>query len=351
MEQYLTKDGDLIIPETYDNYTLPDNLKIQRDLIIRSTNITTIPKSIRIGRSLIAPNMNITCLPVSLHIKKDLILSHNPIQCLPTGLTVKGKLALDNTLINEIPEDLHVGGFLDLSNTYYLKKMPKIFCVGQVLLLTNSALEQYPTTVICGLDFVPNVQNIKNSIEHIYFSRHCPLIYMDNISTKLHQLSSDMHLELDEQHKYIYVQTDRTAVQYKRVLSYVDRSLFVGCVPEQHIFRENSLWEYEDLQAKTYVCCNFTEGIIRYLSGKNNIKGIEKYKHLTLNSRITREEAKKIYQDVTGVCTKGIDDFYDNLFAPKKYWTIKELIELTKGHKGNGIFRYYYENKDKKELW
>ena len=58
-EEFINTDGDMVIPETYTESSLPEGLIIPRDLIILSTALSIIPDDIKIKRSLIAKNSNL----------------------------------------------------------------------------------------------------------------------------------------------------------------------------------------------------------------------------------------------------------------------------------------------------
>ena len=61
-----------------------------------------------------------------------------------------------------------------------------------------------------------------------------------------------------------------------------------------------------------------------------------KYKNLTLESKLTFEEAIKMYRVITGACEFGTKNFVEeNKIDKDKEYTIKEIIELTKGRYGN----------------
>ena len=61
------------------------------------------------------------------------------------------------------------------------------------------------------------------------------------------------------------------------------------------------------------------------------------YEGLTLDSVITFEDAVKMYRKITGACEGGVKGFVDTLSEVKESYSIKEIIELTKGRYNNEL--------------
>lgn len=59
------------------------------------------------------------------------------------------------------------------------------------------------------------------------------------------------------------------------------------------------------------------------------------YKDLKINTMLTKDEAIKMYRVVTGACESGTRYFVEQQNTVKDNYTIKEIIELTKGQYGN----------------
>ena len=69
-----------------------------------------------------------------------------------------------------------------------------------------------------------------------------------------------------------------------------------------------------------------------------------KYKNLTLKTILTKDEAIECYMTITGACGAGTKYFIDNLNKVKTKYSIKEIIDLTKGHYGNQEFHNFINN-------
>ena len=63
------------------------------------------------------------------------------------------------------------------------------------------------------------------------------------------------------------------------------------------------------------------------------------YNYLKLDTILTFEEAIKCYRTITGACSKGTKNFVTSILSDKKdKYSVKEMIELTKGQYGSDKF-------------
>ena len=90
-------------------------------------------------------------------------------------------------------------------------------------------------------------------------------------------------------------------------------------------------------------CKDFKSGVIdlEFKAAKN--RGAEQYRGLTLDSVVKYEEAIIMYRIITGACQQGTQNFLDSLHEIKEEYTIREIIELTKGHYGSGVFSDFFK--------
>lgn len=73
---------------------------------------------------------------------------------------------------------------------------------------------------------------------------------------------------------------------------------------------------------------------------KISIRDTSTYDGLGLESELPLDECIKMYRVVTGACEAGVRDFVESRELKDKY-TIRELLELTKGHFGNEVLRRF----------
>ena len=70
-----------------------------------------------------------------------------------------------------------------------------------------------------------------------------------------------------------------------------------------------------------------------------------KYKDLTLKSILTKDEAIVCYMAITGACESGTKYFVERQEKLKTKYSIKEIIEATKGQYGNNSFAKFFNYK------
>ena len=66
------------------------------------------------------------------------------------------------------------------------------------------------------------------------------------------------------------------------------------------------------------------------------------YEDMTLDTKISFEEAVVCYRVITGACSFGVKDFVSKNNIKKKRHSISEIIELTRGSYGNQEFENYF---------
>ena len=74
-------------------------------------------------------------------------------------------------------------------------------------------------------------------------------------------------------------------------------------------------------------------------------RGSDQYKNLTLDSVVKKEDAIAMYRVITGACQQGTQKFLDSLPELKEEYTVREIIELTKGQYGTETFVKFFEEK------
>ena len=126
-----------------------EDLKVENNLNLSNTPITTLPDNLKVEGSLNLNNTLITTLPDNLKVKWDLNLSNTPITTLPDNLKVERDLNLNNTLITTLPDNLKVGGNLDLSNTL-ITTLPDDLKVGRSLVLNDTPITTLPDNLKVG---------------------------------------------------------------------------------------------------------------------------------------------------------------------------------------------------------
>ena len=66
------------------------------------------------------------------------------------------------------------------------------------------------------------------------------------------------------------------------------------------------------------------------------------YASLTLDSVLTFEQGIEAYRVITGACSLGTRGFVESLPEVEKQYSIKEIIEITRGKYGNEKFAKFF---------
>ena len=69
------------------------------------------------------------------------------------------------------------------------------------------------------------------------------------------------------------------------------------------------------------------------------------YDGYTKETKVSFEDAVKMYRIITGACESGTRAFVKNLPKIQKEYTIGEIINLTSGHYGSGAFSAFFKDK------
>ena len=114
----LTVNGHLWLNNCKNLKSLPNGLKVKGALDLRDTNITSLPSDIGVGGSLVLYRTPIEKLPDNFTVngKLDLAFCEN-LQSLPNELKVERDLDLQSTNLTSLPSDLEVGDDLILYRT------------------------------------------------------------------------------------------------------------------------------------------------------------------------------------------------------------------------------------------
>lgn len=79
---------------------------------------------------------------------------------------------------------------------------------------------------------------------------------------------------------------------------------------------------------------------LRFKLSKN--RGVEQYKRLTLDSKVSFDDAIAMYRVITGACQFGTEQFISTLNNVKKSYTPREIIDMTDNQYGGKEFKKFF---------
>ena len=67
------------------------------------------------------------------------------------------------------------------------------------------------------------------------------------------------------------------------------------------------------------------------------------YEGWTLDKKITKKEAIESYRVITGACEAGVRSFVQSSGKLKRKYTVREIVEITKGQYGNQDYAEFFK--------
>ena len=391
-EGKLVCDGSLDLEGRKDITELPDNLKVLGYLLIKSSGITKLPKGLeveywmsisgtdieelpedtKLGGSFYANNMKkpfsfpkvlkvnghfecshttIKMMPEELYVKWDCYFSYSQFDKSPKVMEVGYSLYLDKTPITEIPKGLkEIYGSLDMRYTNVTKLNDNLVVYGE-LNLGKTLIKKLSKRLIVGDELYLYETNLKDysNLHKVCTSFSISENRYEEIKDSLveHNTSywSDIvRVTFKPNYKGAYLFENKNG-------KYINADGLLGEIVEQkgNVYHVKLSWA-EDI---TYLV---TDGEGRWAHGdtlekaksdllyKITDRDKSDYKHLSLDSELSFEDAIVCYRVITGACSFGTKDFVEHRLGEnkKEVYTIREIIELTKGEYGNKAFKDFF---------
>ena len=91
-------------------------------------------------------------------------------------------------------------------------------------------------------------------------------------------------------------------------------------------------------------CKSIKDGINELAFKTAKDRGAEQYRGIDIEKQIKMEDAVVMYRIITGACQKGTQRFVDSMETVKDSYTVREIIEMTKGQYGGETFRRFFED-------
>ena len=352
---------------------LPKGLEVKDWLCISDTDIEELPEDTKFGSSLYVSNMkkpfsfpkvlkvngnfkciatDIKCMPEKLYVNLFCDLSKSTFDKLPKIMEVGESLYLAKTPITELPECIkEVYNNLDVYNTK-ISKLNDNLVVYNELILSNTLIEELPKGLIVGIELDLRDGNLKD-----YSNLHkvCSEFIIDK--GKYEEIKDALPKHIKEKLRY-----DELIITFKpnHKGAYLFENENGKYINADNIFakiiKQKGNIYHVKLDGSKEITYLVTDGDGRWSHGytlegakddllyKISKRNKDNYKHLSLNSKLSFENAIVCYRVITGACAFGTKDFVENRLGENKKdkYTIKEIIELTKGEYGNKTFKKFF---------
>ena len=135
--------------------------------------------------------------------------------------------------------------------------------------------------------------------------------------------------------KYIYCDDILTHIKSEKTKG--EYTYYTGKIPGRNVITDGTNYAH---------CKSFKDGVCDLAFKKAADRGAAQYESLMLDSVLTLEEATTAYRIITGACRAGTESFVQSLGDKvKDKYTVREMIEVTKGQYGSAVFKEFFEKK------
>jgi hypothetical protein len=247
-----------------------------------------------------------------LTVGGSLDLCGTQITSLPDGLTVGGWLYLSGTQITSLPDGLTVGGWLDIGGTQ-ITSMPEGLTVGGSLYLSGTKITSLPDGLTVG-------------------GR------LDLSGTQITEEESEKVIRPHDgdyaEGRYLYC--DGMLVHVKRRKTIGGYTYYVGKIKGMNVISDGENYAH---------CRDFRDGVNDLEFKKVKDRGADQYKDYTMDTVVSFEDAKTMYRIITGACKAGTENFVNGLQGVKDKYTVREIIDITKGAYMGEVFKDFFKEE------
>ena len=219
-----------------------------------------------------------------------------------------GSLYLRGTGITSLPEGLTVGGSLDLEGCTGITSLPEGLTVGGSLYLRGTG--------------ITDTSNVNRALS----TESRKKIFLVKDSPKTWNWNGKKYIKVDG--IFSVIDSHKGNV-YKVHQIGEDKQSYIVTDGEGHYAHGTTIKE-----AKAD------------LIYKINDRDTSAYKNMSLDDELSFEEAIAAYRTITGACSAGTRNYIENRL-PKPFkdkYTIREIINLTKGEYQSDTFRKFFEH-------
>ena len=132
--------------------------------------------------------------------------------------------------------------------------------------------------------------------------------------------------------KYIYC--DEILTHVKRAKQIDGYTYYIGKIKGRNVISDGALYAH---------CNSFKDGVLDLEFKKAADRGADQYNHLTLDSVVSKDDAITMYRIITGACKAGTEQFLSTIREFKDEYTVREIIDITKGQYGANRLQKFFE--------
>ena len=131
-----------------------------------------------------------------------------------------------------------------------------------------------------------------------------------------------------------YIYCDGILTHIKRSKKIGEYTYYVGKVSGNNVITNGKIFAH---------CKSVSDGIADIAFKEASDRGADQYKSLRPDSELTVSEAMTMYRIITGACKMGTEYFVNSLGELKGKYTPAEILTLTRGQFGHGVYEKFYK--------
>lgn len=239
-------------------------------------------------------------------------------------------LNISGTSIAELPDNIVILDDLNVNNTR-ITKLPENSVICENVYADIQSLEEIPFNTIIGGNIYCASVTPEFKIEN---SKVCGYISIDNPPKILWKPQNYKNAKLytNDRGTFIYADGMFLEVVHRRNdifnVRYVNNKY-----PFYLVTDGNGKWAHG----------NTLREAMEDLRFKNSARKQDDYKKMKLDDTLSKQDAVICYRVITGACRFGTNDFLENrLEVDKDCYSIREIMELTKGEYGHETFVSFF---------
>ena len=253
---------------------------------------------------------------------------------------ITGYLSIDSNAKLEASQLQSVGGYLSIDSNAKLEALQSVG--GYLYIDSNAKLEASQLQSVGG---------------DLYIDSNAKLEALQSVGGYL-SIDSNAKLEASANVKYndefAANNTRRLALEFNFNCFLKLGFLFADGILAKIINKKRNIYKIQICGKTEISYCIEVNGVYSHgktikeakdsLIYKISNRDTSQYKDLTLDSKVSYEDAIKIYRCITGACEQGTRHFCEtNLKRKQKEYTIKRIIEITKGQYGHNTFVNFFK--------
>ena len=154
-------------------------------------------------------------------------------------------------------------------------------------------------------------------------------LYLSGLTSNFTRLKDGDYVEGE------YLYADGILTHIKRAKKIGEYTYYIGKIPGLNVITDG----------ENYAHCKSVQDGINELAFKTaSDRGAEQYRGINIDEPIEQGKAIVMYRVITGACQQGTQRFIDSLGELKESYTVREIIEMTKGQYGGEAFRRFFED-------